>query len=121
MVPFGLPYGVYAALPCEMNIYFRTGKIYIYIGIGRPYHLNMAWSPPPIVHHIEYTLTTPLSLLIMAPYQELYEEELYRLGFGLPIWIADPEYDRFEVQIGDVGYTSSVLLTLLIATAIYSS
>lgn len=52
----------------------------------------------------------------MAPYWEIYEQELYEKGFGFPIWHADPSQNGsehgFEVKIGDVGYMSSVACSL---------
>lgn len=55
-------------------------------------------------------LSLLLSLCRMAPYWEIYEQELHEKGFGFPVWHADPGQNGsehgFEVKIGDVGYMS---------------
>ena len=36
---------------------------------------------------------------------DVYAQQLFRLGFGYPLW--DPEPARGEVFVGDVGFVSS--------------
>ncbi|TFY67876.1 hypothetical protein EVG20_g3777 [Dentipellis fragilis] len=40
----------------------------------------------------------------MSHFWQIYEQELYMLGHGLPIWHAEPFNVRQEVHVGDVGY-----------------
>lgn len=77
------------------------------MSLDGPLHL------PSAVRYASLIIATSFSLFGMAPYLEVYERELHELGFGFPIWLPDPKDLRFEVQIGDVGYVSSVRLHFL--------
>jgi hypothetical protein len=48
-----------------------------------------------------------------APW-DIYQQELSKKDYGLPLWHGDPYGDENEIEIGDVGYVSCVHLNLKI-------
>ena len=47
----------------------------------------------------------PSSILMppVSPIHEVYHQQLLPLGHGYPLWDAEPEDKRFEIEIGTVG------------------